>query len=392
MPSHNRTGRRALALLLCLVLSLSSATLFAADAAGTSSLNSKITELEQKQAAVKSKIATLKKDISKQQELKDALQEQIENLQQQIDVYNDEISGLNKQIDALEADIAQSQADMEVTKQAFKDRLRAMYMSGDHSALTLLLSADDFGDFLYKTELMRSVTAYDSAIIDELTAAIAKLQADEQEVADKKAAVNDMKSGVVAKQNELNDSMKEMKALIANLNEQVSDLQEESAEYTAAIKKLEEEIAAAAAKAKASSTVVYDGSQFLWPVPGYYNITSGFRTARRPNHNGIDIASSGIYGKPIVAVADGRVILAGNNGNGYGIYAMIDHGNNNGNNYITLYGHMSRIACSNGQSVKAGDVIGYVGSTGRSTGPHLHYEIRVNGSPRSPLSFYNKVG
>lgn len=383
-----KTRLRALALLLCVLLV---ATVGNVLTAGAASLSDQIASLERKQAAIKSEIAGLKKDISKQQELKTALQKQINNVQDQIDLYNSEISKLNSKISALEAEIEQTQQNLEESKEAFKGRLRAMYISGEQSSLALLLSADDFGDFLYKAELMRSVTEYDTVVIDQLKADIEQLEADSQELEEKKSSVQSMKSSVAAKQTEMNNSMKELNSVISDLNEEKSELEDESAEYSAAIKDLEKQIAAAAAKAQ-TSNVVYSGAQFLWPVPGYYNITSGFRTAKRPNHNGIDIASSGIYGKPIVAVADGTVLLAANNGNGYGLYVMINHGTNNGNTYTTLYGHMSRMAVSTGQTVKAGQTIGYVGSTGRSTGPHLHYEIRVNGSARSPLSFYNKVG
>ena len=384
-----KKGMRALALLLSVLL-VSAAGSVLTVGAGTN-LNDQIKSLERKQAAIKSEIADLKKDISKQQELKSALQKQINNVQNQIDLYNSEISTLNKKISALEDEVAQTQQTLDDSKAAFKSRLYAMYVSGDQSSLALLLSADDFGDFLYKAELMRSVTEYDTVIIEQLKADIEKLEADEKELENKKSSVKSMKSSMAAKQTELNNSMKEMNSVISDMNEKKGDLEDESAEYSAAIKDLEKQIAAAAAKAQASK-VVYSGAQFLWPVPGYYNITSGFRTAKRPNHNGIDIASSGIYGKPIVAAADGNVLLAANNGNGYGLYVMINHGTNNGNSYTTLYGHMSSIAVSAGQSVKAGQTIGYVGSTGRSTGPHLHYEIRVNGSAKSPLSFYNKVG
>ena len=380
--------KRLLALLLCVLLVSATGHILSVSAA---SLNDQIASLERKQAAIKSEIAGLKKDISKQQQLKSALQKQINNVQSQIDLYNGEISKINGDIGELEDRIQETEQTLSESKEAFKGRLRAMYLSGEQSSLALILSADNFGDFLYKSELMRSVAAYDSQVIDELNADIQQFQADQAVLEEKKASVNAMKSSVASKQSELNGSMKELNAVISNLNEEKSDLEKESAEYTAAIKALEKQIAAATQQAQ-SSKVVYSGAQFQWPVPGYYNITSGFRTAKRPNHNGIDIASSGIYGKPIVAAADGEVLLAANNGNGYGLYVMINHGTNNGNTYITLYGHMSKMAVSKGQKVKAGQTIGYVGSTGRSTGPHLHYEIRVNGSARSPLSFYNKVG
>ena len=360
--------------------------------AGAASLNQQIADLEKKQAQIKSEIADLKKDISKQQELKAALQKQVNNTQSQIDLYNSQITELNQKIEQLEADKKAKEENLENSKETFKKRLRAMYMSGNTSELTLLLSADDFGDFLYKNELLRSVAEYDNQVIEQLKNDIIDIEKIETEVQEDKKEIDSMKASVSAKQKELNASLKQLNATIGELNEQKSDLEDENSEYAAAIKSLERQIAAAASNAQSNSKIVYSGAQFLWPCPGYYNITSQFRPPHRPTHNGIDIASSGIYGKPIVAAADGQVILAGNNGNGYGIYVMIDHGKKDGKSYVTLYGHCSSIIVSKGQMVKAGQTIGYVGSTGRSTGPHLHYEIRVNGNPNHPLNFYNKVG
>lgn len=100
-------------------------------------------------------------------------------------------------------------------------------------------------------------------------------------------------------------------------------------------------------------------------------------------HNGLDIADSGVYGQSIIAADGGTVTFAGNDGGGYGNYVVIDHGNG----YVTLYAHCSSLAVSSGQYVSQGDVIAYVGSTGNSTGPHLHFEIQVDGSPQNPLEF-----
>lgn len=124
-------------------------------------------------------------------------------------------------------------------------------------------------------------------------------------------------------------------------------------------------------------------SGFIWPLPHTHNITSlmGERWGRM--HNGIDIAGGDDYGQPFVAADGGTVVWAGNDGGGYGNYVMIDHGNG----YMTVYGHASELACSTGDYVSQGDVIGYVGSTGNSTGPHLHFEIRLDGDYQDPLNY-----
>ncbi|MGN1112185.1 MAG: peptidoglycan DD-metalloendopeptidase family protein [Acutalibacteraceae bacterium] len=132
-----------------------------------------------------------------------------------------------------------------------------------------------------------------------------------------------------------------------------------------------------------SSASSYGSGSFIWPVPYTHNITSYFGPRWGRLHGGIDIAAGGVDGQPIVAADSGTVILAGNQGDGYGNYVIIDHGNG----YKTLYGHMSSVAAYTGQQVAQGEVIGYVGSTGNSTGPHLHFEIRVNDVQTDPLGY-----
>ena len=130
----------------------------------------------------------------------------------------------------------------------------------------------------------------------------------------------------------------------------------------------------------------------MWPVPGYYNVTSYYGQRWGRLHGGIDIASAGIEGKPIVAVADGVVLSAGYNTGGFGNWVMINHGTYNGKQYSTICAHMKWTpAVKTGQSVKAGQVIGYVGNTGRSYGNHCHFEVRVNGSRTNPMNYFNRA-
>lgn len=141
----------------------------------------------------------------------------------------------------------------------------------------------------------------------------------------------------------------------------------------------------------------FTSGKFTWPVPGYYNITSYYGYRVNPVsgiyklHGGIDVASAGIYGKPIVAAADGVVLIAGWSSS-FGNWVLINHGMSGGKQYATVYAHMCKSpSVSSGQSVTAGQTIGYVGSTGNSTGNHLHFEIRVNGDRVDPMNYYSKA-
>ena len=122
---------------------------------------------------------------------------------------------------------------------------------------------------------------------------------------------------------------------------------------------------------------------FMWPVPHTHSITSYMEWRWGRMHNGIDIAGGGDYGQPFVAADGGTVVWSGDDGGGYGNYVMIDHGNG----YMTVYGHACELACSTGDYVSQGQVIGYIGSTGNSTGPHLHFEVRLDGEYQDPLNY-----
>ncbi len=380
---------------ISLVLTCFSANLLSA---GAASYREKINELESKQAKVKEQINSLKSDISDQEKLKDALQDEIDTVQAQIDVYNGQLTEVENRLSEIEAQKEQKQNDLENTKQTFMTRLRAMYVSGDNSMLNVLLSANDFGDFLYRDQLLSSVTDHDNAIMEQLKADIKAVEDLETQATEEKQEIESIKSEVDAKRAELGDRMKEMNAVISDLEGQKSGLEDQLDEYAAAIDEFEAKIqaeAAAAAKKNSSSTSQspsYSGDAkpnaggWVWPCPGFYYISSYVGPRWGRTHNGLDIAGGSIYGKPIVAARAGTVIDAGWNSGGYGNYVMINHGDG----FITIYGHMSSVAAYNGQSVSAGQVIGYVGNTGRSTGPHLHFEVRLNGSVEDPLDYVSR--
>ena len=380
---------------LSLVLTCFSANFLSA---GAASYREKINELESKQAKVKEQINSLKSDIGDQEKLKDALQDEIDTVQAQIDVYNGQLTEVENRLSEIEAQKEQKQKDLENTKQTFMTRLRAMYVSGDNSMLNVLLSANDFGDFLYRDQLLSSVTDHDNAIMEQLKADIKAVEELETQANEEKQEIQSIKSEVDAKRAELGDRMKEMNAVISELEGQKSGLEDQLDEYAAAIDEFEAKIqaeAAAAAKnnnSSASQSPSYSGGAkpnaggWVWPCPGFYYISSYVGPRWGRTHNGLDIAGGSIYGKPIVAARAGTVIDAGWNSGGYGNYVMINHGDG----FITIYGHMSSVAAYNGQSVSAGQVIGYVGNSGRSTGPHLHFEVRLNGSVEDPLDYVSR--
>lgn len=365
---------------LCLILTLVllCAAVSSVPQAGAATLS----EARQERDRIQKELDELKAQKASQEEIQKKLEEQIANTEDEISLVTEELNKIKSELSVVQAELDAKNTELEENKELFKQRLRAMYMSsGSGVELQVLLGSDDMADYLAKTELARSVSAHDSQLIEEIVTAVNEVQSKASEIQVKKDAQDAVKRELASKQQDLNSQMDELSAVLAELEENIDD---KEAAYKAAVAEVDQ----LASQVVGDSRLSYDGN-FLWPVPGYYNITSGFKWRWGRQHKGIDISSSGISGKPIVAAADGVVITAAYNTGGYGNYVMINHGMNNGASYVTLYGHMTRYVVSSGQSVTQGQVIGYVGSTGFSTGPHLHFEIRVNGTAVDPAAYFN---
>ena len=378
----------AILVLVTVVGSAPSMNFTAEATSSTTKMKNKISNLEAKSRQLASEISKLKKDASKQADLKAKLAQQAQNTENQIDTINAQLRALTADINKASADIKAKQADVSAARDLFNKRIRAMYISGGNTDLQVILSASDFADFLAKTELMRTVSKMDSSLLEKLRNDINVINARKSEVTDKAGDVADIGNTLKAKQRQLDSQYKEVKNNLAQINEDKQAAEEEKADVVKAKQKLERELEAAIRNSV--GTVVFKGGNFTWPVPSCYGISSKFGPRHGRYHTGVDISQTGIYGARIVAAASGKVLIAGNNGSGYGNYVAINHGTLNGNTYTTLYGHCSSVIVSVGQSVTKGQTIAYVGSSGNSTGPHLHFEIRVNGSARNPMSFFSK--
>lgn len=396
-----KRGFLAVAMTFALIASLLSSTVYIpASAASTSQMKDEINELEEKSAKLEKEIAKLKKDKAEQNEIKLKLDAQVAVTQEKISACTDLINSYKAEIKVYEDKIAAKEAEIEDTKFLFRQRMRSIYMSGStNNDLLVLLDAESFSDYLALSEVSRTISSHDKKIVNEITAAIEEINESKAIIDEKMAEQNEVKKTLANEQAKLKTQLSEVNGVIASLDSDQSALEEKQKTYEAAINKLEQEIQAALSSANNSgSNPVFSSGTFTWPVPGYYNITSyyGYRihpiTGASKLHGGIDIASAGIYGKAIVAAADGVVVSAGWNSGGFGNWVVINHGLSGGNQFATLYAHMcSAPVVSSGQTVSAGQTIGYVGSTGMSTGNHLHFEVRVNGNRVNPMSYFSKA-
>lgn len=357
------------------------------DAAQTvSSLNSKLDSLASQKAKIQKELNAIKSKKQSTMTKKAALDQQIDVTEQEVDTINQLITALDVQVATVTAELNAAQAAEQKQTDDFLARVRIMEEEGTASMLGIILSADSFSDMLTRTELIGSIVEGDKKLMRELAetrAGIAEKKASLDSARAEQAAA---KSNLVAKKNSLQSQYNEANALLKSLNTS-------AAEYEKAFNEAERAMDAARADLQKllskSGSSTYVGGEFRWPTKAT-RITSPYGTRKDPitkkssMHTGIDIGAS--MGSEIYASNSGTVIVAGWSSKGYGNYVVVDHGGGKS----TLYAHMSKIKTKKGAKVTKGDVIGLVGSTGYSTGPHLHFEILINGKHTNPMNYFKK--
>lgn len=404
-----------------------------AEAKTLSSLRDEYAEIEDKVAESEEKIKELESQQADQTEIISALNIQLsklnqerENITAQKDLISEDIgkteakiSDLNNEIAELDAKIAEKDKEIDDTVKLFCDRMRANYMAGETSVLEIFMSSSDLSSFLNRLEMFRRVTENDQDLVNKLKNEIDEIKKMQEELEEKKSALQKEKTELESKRadiqateddltathNTIKEKTEEVEAKLKALNAQTQDLKVSISEYTSEMERLDREIKQAISNANQSSggssgsssngsmSSNVSSSGFAWPLPYsgvYLSSYYGYRyhpiTGEYKYHSGIDISMSDAYGKNIIATKDGMVILSSlesESGTGYGNYIIIDHGGG----YTSLYGHCSELLVSRGQYVKRGQIIAKVGSTGWSTGPHLHFEIRYYGDTVDPLDY-----
>ena len=333
---------------------------------------------------LKSEIAELEKQNAPYQEKKAALQKQINATQKEIDLYQEQIDALDADIQKYQKEIDDINAEIDSNLAVFSERLVVLYTTGSFTSLEVLLSAKDFGEYLEKIQFTKALSDNDNRLLKSLSEDMAEVEEKKAVIDKNKEDIVDAQKAIQEKQKELDAQYTEVNTIVKNNESEIADLQDDYEALIDEQQKIQESLN------EVTGNLVGTGN-FIWPVPGYYKLSSKYGNRKHPVygtlkfHTGIDISSSGIYGAKIVAADDGVVSLSGWNG-GYGNCVVIKH--NNG--YSTLYAHMkSASPLRKGQSVRKGDTVGYVGSTGTSTGPHLHFEIMYNGNYQNPMNWYN---
>ena len=349
-------------------------------------LGSQLKELQNQQDAIQKNINKAKSDKEKALAQKQQIDRQISLTRQQLQLVNDKIALLSDSIAQKEEEIEEKTLEIDESYTLFKKRIRSNYLRGDETTLGLLLGADSFYDFLTRSEIMERIAERDKEIIEQLIA-------DREAIEQAKEQIEQTRSEVEGAKAQLDELTEILNQQLGQTQQQIQDISELEAQFNKDKAATQAEMAAIQADidaiyAKLDSMEDFVGGKFGWPSPSYSNITSyyGWRFNGSDFHTGIDISGSNIYGTPVVASNAGKVVFVNTNytpGKGYGKYLIVDHGGG----YTTLYAHNSEILVSVGDYVTRGQAIAKVGSTGWSTGPHIHFEIRINGKHTNPLEY-----
>lgn len=325
-----------------------------------------------------------KSSILKQIEL---LDKQIDAMQDEIDIQSAVVAQLTEVIAETEQQIIETQAKEDAQYAKLKERVRVMYEQGDVSYIGVLLQSEGFYDFLSRYEIISQISGYEKELFEEIKAL-------KQQIIEHKASLEQNKEEEIAVQKQLEASKAELSSQMSTKEAQMKKIEDAKDGEVAKLKEIAEEEERLAAEVKNMATKLaaqnkkdYVGGTFTWPCPGNTTITSSFGMRYHPVlhvnklHTGTDVRAA--KGSKIVAMNGGTVITSTYNA-AYGNYVMIDHGGN----VVTLYAHMSSRSVKKGDTVKRGQQIGLVGSTGYSTGPHLHFEVIKNGSYVNPMSYF----
>ncbi len=386
----------ALALLMVIPILISVINAMQASAVTQSEIDALQEEadaLEQQQQELESQIGSLEYEQAEAMAQKTILDEQIDLTQAEIDNIDAQIAVYDQLIVEKTEELEATIQEREETTEQMKTRIRAMEENGTVSYLAVILEAESFSDLLTRIDFIDEIISSDQAVIDQLEAAEAAVEAARTDLESAQTEQEEMRVQQEQAMAELERQVEEASALIAQIESNIEELEAAYAAYDAEVAAIDAEIAEKQEELdrimeeQQSGGIVATGT-FIWPSPSSTYITSLFGTRYHPilhyyrSHNGVDIGAS--YGTDVLA-ADSGTVLTSTYSSSYGNYVVISHGNGT----TTLYAHMSQRFVSAGDVVTQGQVIGAVGSTGMSTGPHLHFEVTVNGTRVDPLNYFS---
>lgn len=373
----NKKNFKSLLLVLAMIMLLNSITVSYAET---------LKELKAQQNTIKEEIENTKEQLKELETRSNTIENQIKELDLKVASAASELLEVEKELEIINLNIDENEKQLKTAEEniiekteIFEQRLRVMYKSGNTGYLEVLLSSKDIKDFLSRQNMVESIAKQDQELIRFMKEQRDIIEEKKIELQAQRASVESTKNKIKERKEKLEASTREKELLMSRLEQDVKSFEKEYDKLNDLAKSVEKEIVKLQ-----SAAGEYTGGIMQWPVPGRSRISSPFGYRIHPifkvkkMHTGIDIPAP--TGNNIVAAAAGKVIYSGWLG-GYGNVIMIDHGGK----IVTLYAHNSALLAREGAVVGRGDVVAKAGSTGNSTGPHLHFEVRKNGSYVDPI-------
>ena len=387
---NSKMTKRWLSVLVCCAVLIVSAPITSYADSTLDHLNDQYEQLENQQQAIKDKLSATKTEKEKQEAIRSSLTSQITTTQQQITLLDNKINYLQNDIAEKEQKIEELSAEVLEQQDLFMKRIRSIYKSSvGTSMLGMVFGVDSLGSYLSYGKYLSRISEHDSTLLQTLADNSAELrelqqqmQVEKEDLADTKVTAESKKASLTSQKTEVESTLQDIKKMEQEYLADQAAIQKEMQQIQADID------AIYAAAAGSGSQVDYSTTGFIYPIKGYTYISSyyGWRFNNTDYHTGVDFPAPA--NTPIRASASGTVIYvrtgAGYGRNwGYGNYLIVDHGGG----FSTLYAHCTSIPVSVGDTVTKGQTIAYVGTTGWSTGYHLHFEIRRNGAHTNPLNY-----
>ena len=347
-------------------------------------------ELKAEREGMQAEIDALKDEQAGVLEQKRILDEQNEVYRQELELIEEQVSLYTRLVEEKAAELEKAMAAEDEQLATYRQHVRAMEENGKYTYLSIIFGSRSLSELMSNLDMIGEIMEADKRIYDQYTAARENAEEIKAEYEATLEQLNDKQAEYEAEKAELEEKIAEASAMISQLEEEISSNYELYLEVLAQEEALEGDIQSMIAeleRQEAANSITSTGT-YIWPLPGY-SPGSAYGWRMHPIfhemrfHAGEDIGAPS--GTPILAADSGVATVIPDNGNGYGNYIMINHGGGR----VTLYAHMSAFAISGGATVTQGQVIGYVGSTGNSTGPHLHFEVRVNGATTDPKQYFN---
>ena len=361
-------------------------------------LRTELAELQKKEKELKAELEKLGDSIDDQKLAVQKMKQQVENLEAQVDAYKaqrteleNKIAVQNANIEALNTQITSKEARMDEIMAKLKKRVKAITQTGQYSAFQMLMSTEDYADYLLKTQILNCISKHDQALRDEAAAEKAAIEAARAEIESEKLATEQDRAEVLTIEEELNAQFEQLDALYVTAKNKENELKKQQNTYQQKLQQIQKSEAdldrEIAALLKNPTSQKYGGKMY-WPAPTIKRISSGYGKRGSGYHYAIDISNGKSLGEPIVAAADGVVLKVQKLHYSYGNFCMIDHGlDENGVRIVTLYAHMRYVPeVTVGQKVYGGTTkLGQIGNTGESYGAHLHFEVREDNVRVNPI-------